>query len=357
MNNIYISKPSITDVEKKAVMDVLNSGFLAQGSRTAEFEKQFASMLGVKHAIAVSNGTCAIQIALLAEGIGPGDEVITSPFTFIATANAIVYTGAKPVFVDIDPQSFNLSPELIESAITPQTKAILPVHLYGQVCEMDEIEAIAKKYNLKIIEDACQSVLATYKGKYAGSFGTGTFSFYATKNMMTGEGGMITTNDDEVADNCRLIRNHGMKERYVHEVVGFNFRMTDIQAAIGLAQMERVQAFTDKRRANAAFYNENIHSVVTPIELEDREHVWHQYTVRIKNNLRDAAIEKLSNAGVGYGIYYPIPLHKQQSMEKYVDNLNFPVSEQASNEVLSLPVHPGLSDEDLERVVMEVNKI
>jgi dTDP-4-amino-4,6-dideoxygalactose transaminase len=357
MNNIYISKPSITDVEKKAVMDVLDSGFLAQGSRTAEFEKRFASMLDVKHAIAVSNGTCAIQIALLAEGIGPGDEVITSPFTFIATANAIVYTGAKPVFVDIDLQSFNLSPELIESAITPRTKAILPVHLYGQVCDMDQIEAIAKKYNLKIIEDACQSVLATYKGKHAGSFGSGTFSFYATKNMMTGEGGMITTNDDEVAENCRLIRNHGMKERYVHQMVGFNFRMTDIQAAIGCAQIERVQAFTEKRRANAAYYNENIHSVVTPVELEDREHVWHQYTVRIENNHRDAAMDKLSKAGIGFGIYYPIPLHKQQSMEKYIDNLNFPVTEQASNEVLSLPVHPGLSDEDLERVVEEVNKI
>ncbi len=357
MDNIYISKPSITDVEKKAVMDVLDSGFLAQGSRTAEFEKQFASMHGVKHAIAVSNGTCAIQIALMAEGIGPGDEVITSPFTFIATANAIVFTGAKPVFVDIEPDSFNISPDLIESAITPRTKAILPVHLYGQVCEMDKIEAIAEKHDLKIIEDACQSVLATYKRKHAGSFGTGTFSFYATKNMMTGEGGMITTNDDDVADQCRLIRNHGMRERYVHEMVGFNFRMTDIQAAIGLAQMERIEAFTEKRRSNAEFYNQNIQSVPTPQELEDRKHVWHQYTIRIEDDQRDTVIENLSNAGIGYGIYYPIPLHEQQSMQKYVDHANFPVTEQASREVLSLPVHPGLSDEDLERVVKEVNKI
>jgi len=357
MDNIYISKPSITDAEKKAVMEVLDSGFLAQGARTAEFENQFANMLGVKHAIAVSNGTCAIQIALLAEGIGPGDEVITSPFTFIATANAIVFTGAKPVFADIEMDSFNISPEKIEAAITPRTKAILPVHLYGQVCDMDEIEAIAKKHGLKVIEDACQSVLATYKGKHAGSFGTGTFSFYATKNMMTGEGGMITTNDDYIADQCRLIRNHGMKQRYVHEMVGYNFRMTDIQAAIGLAQIQRVEAFTEKRRENAALFNNQIHSVVTPKVLADREHVWHQYTVRIENNQRDAAMEKLSQAGIYCGIYYPIPLHKQQSMEKYVDSGSFPVTEQACTEVLSLPVHPGLTDEELERIVMEVNKL
>lgn len=357
MNNIYVSKPSITDAEKKAVMEVLESGFLAQGARTAEFEKRFASMLGVKHAIAVSNGTCALQIAMLANGIGPGDEVITSPFTFIATANAIVFTGAKPVFVDIEIESFNIDPELIEAAITPRTKAILPVHLYGQVCDMDKIQSIADKHGLKVIEDACQSVLATYKGKHAGSFGTGTFSFYATKNMMTGEGGMITTNDDDVADQCRLIRNHGMRERYVHEMVGYNFRMTDIQAAIGLAQIERLPAFTEKRRANASQYNQNIHAVITPKELADREHVWHQYTIRIEDNLRDAAMAKLSEAGIGYGIYYPIPLHKQQSMERFVDNASFPIAEQFSNQVLSLPVHPDLSDDDLERVIKEVNKL
>ena len=357
MNTIYLSKPIISDAEKKAVMDVLDSGFLAQGARTKEFEQKFASMLDVKHAIAVSNGTCALQIALLAEGIGPGDEVITSPFTFIATANAIVYTGAKPVFVDIDLDTFNLDPELIEAAITPKTKAILPVHLYGQMCDMDKIQAIADKYDLKIIEDACQSVLASYKGRSAGSIGTGTFSFYATKNMMTGEGGMITTNDDEVADKCRLIRNHGMRERYVHEIVGFNFRMTDIQAAIGLVQMENLPAWTEKRRTNAKFYQENIQSVAKPVEAADRNHVWHQYTIRIDGADREAAIEKLSKGGIGYGIYYPIPLHKQESMQQYVNGDAFPVAEQVSTQVLSIPVHPGLSDEDLERVVTEVNKL
>ncbi len=338
-------------------MEVLDSGFLVQGARTAEFEKQFASILDVSHAIAVSNGTCALQIALLAEGIGPGDEVITSPFTFIATANAILLTGAKPVFVDIDVQSFNISPELIEAAITPQTKAILPVHLYGQVCDMDEIQTIANKHGLIIIEDACQSVFASYKGKFAGSFGTSAFSFYATKNMMTGEGGMITTNDDEIADKCRLIRNHGMREMYTQEILGSNFRMTDIQAAIGLAQIRRLPSFTEKRQANASFYNKNIQSVITPVELEDRKHVWHQYTIRFTDNLRNAAMEKLRSVGISYGIYYPIPLHQQQSIKRYLENETFPAAEQASKQVLSLPVHPALSVEDLERVVEEVNKL
>ena len=357
MNTIYLSKPIISDAEKKAVMDVLDSGFLAQGARTKEFEQKFAGVLGVNHAIAVANGTCALQIALMAEGISEGDEVITSPFTFIATANAIAFTGAKPVFVDIDPDTYNIDPELIEAAITPRTKAILPVHLYGQMCDMDSIQAIADKHGLRIIEDACQSVLASYKGKSAGSIGTGTFSFYATKNMMTGEGGMITTNDDEVADKCRLIRNHGMRERYIHETIGYNFRMTDIQAAIGLVQMENLPAWTEKRQANARYYQENIQSVVKPIEAPDRTHVWHQYTIRIEHTEREAVTGKLSQAGIGFGVYYPIPLHKQASLQKFVNGEAFPVVEKVSNQVLSIPVHPELSDEDLERVVTEVNKI
>jgi dTDP-4-amino-4,6-dideoxygalactose transaminase len=273
MNPIHLSKPIITDAEKKAVMDVLDSGFLAQGARTKEFEQKFAKLLGVKHAIAVSNGTTGLVIALLAAGIKPGDEVITTPFTFIATVNAIIFAGARPVFVDIDPETFNLDHELIENAITPRTKAIMPVHLYGQMCNMDEIQSIADKYGLQIIEDACQSVLASYKGKYAGSIGTGVFSFYATKNMMTGEGGMVTTNDDEIADKSRLIRNHGMRERYIHEIVGYNFRMTDIQAAIGIAQIEKLSYWTEKRQANASFYQENLHSVIKPRIASDRSHV------------------------------------------------------------------------------------
>ncbi len=358
MKRIPISKPDITDAEKLAVMEVLDSGFLAQGPKTALFEQKFAALCGVKHAIAVSNGTCALQVALLANDIFPGDEVITTPFTFMATANAILFTGATPVFADIDEDTFNIDPEQIEKAITPRTKAILPVHLYGQMCDMDRIQAIASKHGLRVIEDACQSVAATYKGAFAGSFGTGTFSFYATKNLMTGEGGMITTNDDEVAEKCRLIRSHGMKQRYYHDRIGYNFRMTDIQAAIGLAQMERLEASTAKRRHNAEFLNQHIETVITPKVQEGCGHVWHQYTVKVNNGRsREEAIKQINEAGIDVGIYYPVPVHRQKSLDGLIQSVTLPVAEKMAQEVMSLPVHPLLSDEDLATIVKEVNKL
>jgi perosamine synthetase len=282
---IPVSKPYIGEAEKQAVMEVLDSGMLAQGPRTAKFEERFAQACGVKHAVATSSGTTALHIALLAHGIGEGDEVITTPFTFIASANSILFTGAKPVFVDIQPDTFNLDPGLIERAITPKTKAIMPVHLYGYVCDMDALQAIADKHGLIIIEDACQAVGASYKDKKAGSFGTGCFSLYATKNVMSGEGGMITTNDDAIAEQCQLLRSHGMKRRYYHDMLGFNFRMTDLCAAIGLVQLDRLEDFTAKRRANAAYLNSKINSVITPRVKENYGHVWHQYTVRVDGGL------------------------------------------------------------------------
>ena len=355
---IYISKPYIGDEEKNAVMGVLDSGMLAMGPKTAQFENEFAKMCGVKHAIAVSSGTTALHIALLANGIGPGDEVITTAFTFIASVNAILYVGATPVFVDIDEESFNIDLSQVEKAITPRTKAILPVHLYGQLCDIEQLLAIAEKHNLKIIEDACQAVMASYKGKFAGSFGTGTFSFYATKNMMSGEGGMITTNDDEVAESCRLIRNHGMKVRYYHDMLGYNFRMMDIQAAIGLEQLKRLPAFNEKRRENAAYFNARIKSVKTPQEKQDYRHIWHQYTVRVNHGRnRDAALKQLNEAGIGAGIYYPVPIHHQEYIKELVGDVSLPVTEQMSREVISLPVHPMLSQDDLEKIVTEVNKL
>ena len=358
MNRISISKPNITQTEKNAVMEVMESGFLAQGPRTALFEERFASLCKVKHAIAVSNGTCALQIALLANDIGPGDEVITTPFTFMATANAILFTGAKPVFVDIESETFNIDPDLIEAAITSKTKAILPVHLYGHMCNMDRIQAIADKHGLKIIEDACQAVKAYYKGKYAGSYGTGTFSFYATKNLMTGEGGMITTNDDEVADKCRMIRSHGMKQRYYHDVIGYNFRMMDLQAAIGLAQLDRLEAMMARRRFNARYLNQHIETVTTPTVQKGCEHVWHQYTVKVNSGRRREDVAKsLNEAGIDVGIYYPVPVHKQKSIQGFIGNMTLPVAEKMAMEVLSLPVHPLLSEEDLDRIVTEVNKL
>lgn len=358
MIRIPISKPNITEAEKAAVMEVMESGFLAQGPRTALFEQRFAALCGVKHAIAVSNGTCALQIALLANGVGPGDEVITTPFTFMATANAILFSGATPVFVDIDPVTFNIDANLIEAAITPKTKAILPVHLYGHMCDMDRIQAIADNHGLRIIEDACQSVKAYYKGKYAGSFGTGTFSFYATKNLMTGEGGMITTNDDEVAEKCRLIRSHGMKVRYYHDMVGYNFRMMDLQAAIGLVQMDRLEGMMLRRRTNAEYLNRHIESVTTPTVQTGCEHVWHQYTIRVNGGRqRDDVVKFLDQAGIDVGIYYPVPVHKQKSIQGLIGDTTLPVAEKMAMEVLSLPVHPLLSEEDLERIVTEVNKL
>jgi perosamine synthetase len=358
MKRIPISVPNITDAEKAAVMEVLDSGFLAQGPRTALFEERFAQFCGVKHAIAVSNGTCALQVALLANDVGPGDEVITTPFTFMATANAILFTGATPVFVDIDPETFNINPDLIEAAITPKTKAILPVHLYGQVSDMDPIQAIAARHGLKLIEDACQSIGASYKGAKAGSFGTGTFSFYATKNLMTGEGGMITTNDDEVAEKCRMIRSHGMKQRYYHEMIGYNFRMMDLQAAIGLVQLERLEGFTAARRFNAEYLNGHIETVITPKVQEGCEHVWHQYTVKINGSRkRDDAIKQLNNAGIDVGIYYPIPVHKQKSIQNVIGDVAMPESEKMALQVMSLPVHPLLSHEDLFMIAEEVNKL
>jgi perosamine synthetase len=355
---IAISRPDITDAEKTAVLEVLNSGQLAQGPRTAEFEQRFACMCGVKHAIAVSSGTAALHLALLAQGIGPGNEVITSPFTFIATASSILFTGATPVFVDIEEETFNINPELIEAAITPRTKAIMPVHLYGQMCDMERIQAIAQKYSLRIIEDACQAVSATYKGRPAGSFGVGAFSFYATKNLSTGEGGMITTDDDDVAEKCRMIRHHGMKRQYYHDVLGYNFRMTDIQAAIGIVQLERLETLIARRRMNAAYLTSHIRSVVTPKPQDSYGHIWHQYTVRVNDELdQGIAIGKLKEAGIEARTYYPVPLHKQKPVAQIIGDVTMPVAEEAAKQVFSLPVHPQLSAEDLETIVKEVNKL
>lgn len=357
---IPISKPFVGEEEKKAVLEVLDSGMLVQGPRTAALEAAFAKVVGVKHAVATSSGTTALHVALLAHGIGPGDKVITTPFTFIASVNSIVYCGAKPVFADIDEATFNVDPKAIEAAITPKTKAIMPVHLYGSMCDMDAIMAIAKKHKLAVIEDSAQAVGATYKGKQAGSFGTGAFSLYATKNIMSAEGGMITTDDDAIAELSRTIRQHGMRRRYYHDILGFNFRMTDLHAAVGLAQLGRLQDFTDKRRKNASYLNEHLTSVKTPIVPANVGHVWHQYTVRLTGGAerRDKAVAQLNEAGVGCGVFYPVPAHKQTHIvEMGLGKADVPVADKLSAEVFSLPVHPSLSTEDLETIVREVNKL
>ena len=353
---INIAKPLIGEEEKKAVLEVLDSGMIAQGPRVKAFEEAFAAMCGVKHAIATTSGTTALHVALLANGIGEGDEMITSSFTFIASANSALYTGAKPVFVDIDPTTFNINPALIEAAITPRTRAIMPVHLFGLSCDMDPILAVAQKYHLLVIEDACQSHGARYKGRRVGSFGTGTFSLYPTKNITSAEGGMITTDNDTVAEKCRVIRQHGMRRRYYHDELGFNFRMTDVHAAIGLAQISKLERFNATRRENAAFLSANLKGVVVPHTPAGYEHVYHQYTVRVPGGKRDALRTYLQEHGVGSEVYYPVPVHKQVFYTGELGyNQSLPESEKAAHEVLSLPVHPALSKEDLATIVSAVN--
>jgi perosamine synthetase len=283
--------------------------------------------------------------------------VITTSFTFIASANSILYAGARPIFVDIDPLTYNIEPEKIGAAITPHTKAILPVHLFGLICDMDAIMALAKKHNLLIIEDACQSHGATYKGKKAGSFGTGTFSLYPTKNITSAEGGMITTNDAKIAENCRVIRQHGMRRRYYHDELGFNFRMTDVHAAIGLAQLQKLERFNQARIANAQYLSAHLRGVVLPEVPSGYRHVFHQYTVRVPDGRRDALLDHLKERGVGTGVYYPVPVHQQTYYTQELGyHLRRPESERAAAEVLSLPVHPALCQNDLEAIVAAVNE-
>ncbi len=354
---IPIAKPLIGEEEKRAVLEVLDSGVLAQGPRVAAFEAAFAEMVGVKYAVATSSGTTALHVALLAHGIQAGDEVITTPFTFIASANSILYVGARPVFVDIDPQTLNIDPGQIEATITPRTKAILPVHLFGLPADMDPIMATAEKHGLVVIEDACQSHGAEYKGKRAGSFGAGCFSLYPTKNITSAEGGMITTDDAKIAENCRVIRQHGMRRRYYHDELGFNFRMTDIHAAIGLAQLQKLERFNQARIANAQYLSSHLRGVVTPEVPSGYRHVFHQYTVRVPDGRRDALLDHLKERGVGTGVYYPVPVHQQSFYTQELGyHLRLPESERAAAEVLSLPVHPALCHDDLETIVSAVNE-
>jgi len=351
---IPISVPLLDEEEKQAILEVIDSRRLAQGPRVAAFEKAFAEFCGTQYAIATSSGTTALQTAVLALGIGPGDEVITSPFTFIASANAVLFAGAKPVFVDIDERTYNMNPGLIEAAITPRTKAILPVHLFGHPCDIEAIMAIAARHSLAVIEDACQAHGATVEGRKVGTFGVGCFSFYPTKNITTAEGGIITTDDAELADRAQLLRNHGQRERYYHETIGYNFRMTEIQAAIGSVQLHKIKQFTAARRANAAYLTARLEGVITPYEAPGYRHVYHQYVIRVPEG-RDELAGHLRRHGVATGIYYPLPVHKQVAYQRlgYTDHL--PVAEKVSSEVLSLPVHPALTPEDLDRIVQGVN--
>ncbi len=343
------------DEEKQLVWSALESGALAQGPRVHELEERFAAYVGVPHAVATSSGTTALHLALLAHGIGPGDEVITVPFTFIASANSILYTGARPVFVDVDAASFNMDPSLVEAAITPRTRAIMPVSLYGNPADLPAISRMAEAHGLALVEDAAQAHGAAIDGRRSGSWGIGAFSFYPTKNMTTGEGGMLTTADPDLAERARLLREHGMKVRYHHDLLGYNFRMTDIHASIGLAQLSKLDAYNARRIEIADRYRRELVGVITPAVRPGVTHVFHQYTIRV--NRRDEFVERLRERGVGTGIYYPIPVHRQKPfVELGYGEQSFPVTDRLTEQVVSIPVHPSLTDAEVGQVVEAVNR-
>lgn len=353
---IPIARPLIGEEEKVAVMAVLESGQLAQGSRVAEFEQRFAAICGVEHAVAVSNGTVALHLALLAHGVGAGDEVITTSFSFIATANSVLFTGARPVFADIDPATYNIDINQIERLITPCTKAIIPVHLYGQPADMGPLMELAQQHGLAVIEDACQAHAARYYGRTVGSFGTGCFSFYPTKNVTSGEGGMITTNAAALADKLRMLRQHGMNRQYYHEILGYNFRLTDLQAAVGIAQLGKLSGWTEARIANGEYYTTKLPREVAPFVQEGCDHVYHQYTIRVPGD-RDRAVDLLAERGVQARVYYPLPIHKQPLYQQLGFTDHLPHAERASHHVLSLPVHPSITEAERAQVATAVNEV
>ena len=348
---ISLSKPVISEEEKQAVMRVLDSGMIAQGPEVAAFEDEFSLFMEGHHCIAVNSGTSALHLGLLASGIECGDEVIIPSFTFAATANAVALCGATPVFVDIDIETFTMDPKAAEAAITENTSAIMPVHLYGHPSNMDPLTEICSRKGLTLLEDAAQAHLATYKSQPVGTFGTAAFSFYPTKNMTSGEGGMIVTSDDEIARKAKLLRNQGMEIRYQNEVVGFNNRMTDIHAAIGRVQLKKLRERTTKRQKNAKFLSENLSTVTVPTASSDVEHVYHQYT--ITTDRRDDLSEHLNQAEVGNGVYYPIPVHELPSFGKQID---LPNTKAAAKQALSIPVHPLLTSEELNKIVEVMNE-
>ncbi|MBW2993529.1 DegT/DnrJ/EryC1/StrS family aminotransferase [Candidatus Woesearchaeota archaeon] len=358
---IHISKPLIGEEEKRAVNLVLDSGMLAQGGKTEEFEKKFSDYCKTKHSIAVNSGTAALHTALHSAGIHAGDEVITSPFTFVASANPIIMARARPVFADIKEDTFNIDPEKIKEKITGKTKAIIAVDLYGQIYNARALKEIAEDKNLIIIEDACQAVGAELDGKKSGAIGDiGCFSFYATKNLVTGEGGMITTDNVKFAESCRRFRHHGQSREKGYEYLdlGYNYRMTDIHAAIGIEQLKKIENFTNKRIENAKKLTkgiDGIKEVKTPFVKKGARHVFHQYTIRAEK--RDKLKEYLGEQGIVCGVYYPKPLHMHPFFMKLgYKQGDFPNAEKSGIEVLSLPVHPALTEEDINKIIKVIGE-
>ncbi len=332
---------------------VLENCHFVLGPNVQEFEKESAKYLGVKHAIGVASGTDALHLALDAVGIGKGDEVITSPFTFIATAEAIRYVGATPVFVDIDPQTFNICPDALAQAIAPKTAAVMPIHLFGQPANMQRIHAICEEHDLKLIEDCAQSFGAAIDGIQTGAFGDAAgFSFFPSKNLGAfGDGGLVATNSDDIASRVHMLRNHGSKQRYVHDAIGYNSRLDEMQAMILRIKLKRIDEYNTNRRKAAHLYSSLLCGLPldTPFEDDNGIHVYHQYT--LLSDRRDDIMEALQNQNIASAIYYPIPLHRQNVFRDTYEHLNLPVVEDVSSRCFSLPIYPELCESDIRRIV------
>ncbi len=367
MKKYPIAKPHITATDEKLVLEVLNSGNLSLGPKYKEFEKEFAKKIGTKHACAVSSGTAGLHLAMIAANIKPGDEVITSPFSFIASANSILYVGAKPVFVDIDSITYNMDPEKIEAAITPKTKAILVVHIFGQAADMTRISKIAKKHKLKIIEDACESICAEHGRQKVGTFGeSAVFAFYPNKQMTTGEGGMIVTNNEKTYKLCSSLRNQGRAENMQwldHERLGYNYRMDEMSAALGITQLEKLDFLVNERQKIAALYTKYLlsHSelVQIPAIAKNNSHTWFVYVTLLKNNKlkRDKLITELAKQGISTKPYLPsihlFSFYKKRFGYKKGD---FPIAERVSNSSIALPFYIGLKENDVNYIVNKLTE-
>lgn len=363
MVQIPIARPVLGQEEISAVTEVLESGMLAAGERVEQFEKNFAEYCGTTHAVAINNGTAALHAALLAADIGYGDEVIVPAFSFIATASAVSMCGARPVFADVDATTYTINPDQVRERVTPKTRAVIGVHLFGQPFDIPAVQKVCEDHKLTLIEDAAQAHGALCNGDKTGGFGHfGCFSFYATKNMITGEGGMVTTSEKAYNERLRLIINHGQSEKYLHTRLGYNYRMTDIAAALGLVQLRKLDKFNIRRRKNAEYYNSHlsVKGLVTPVTAPGMHHVYHQYVVRLTPEFplsRAEFIEYLTAKGIGCAVHYPIPIQRQPLYALANDTDSCPVSTQLSSSVLSLPVHPHLDSKELAYICDTINKV
>ena len=358
-NSIYTSKPFVNYDMLESVREVFESGMFSMGEKVREFEKRFAEFTNTKNAIAVSSGTAAIQIVLESIGIKKDDEIIVPSFTTMPTIEPILQLGAKPIFVDIDKKTYTIDIKKIEKSITRKTKAIMPVHLYGNPADIKQIKKICDKRGLKLIEDCAQAHGAFYLGQHVGNFGdAGCFSFYPTKNLtVLGEGGMIITNDDKIAKKCRMIANHGEDGRYNHITIGGNYRLSEIHASIGLKQLELLESFIRRRRDIARQYDKllNKKKIIIPKETKNGNHCYHLYVIRVNRDKRNTIIERLKKEGIFLGVHYPIPCHKQKAVIDRFGQSGLPITEKISKEIISLPMYPELQDKEISIIAKKIN--